>query len=65
MSALESTRITRSAIYHGSPACELCKAERRQHSSFAARQLWVLGRPLLRVCRKHDKDAQAIWKGAL
>ena len=63
MSALEVTHCKRA--FGSDFGCAICRAEKRQYSSPATRQFWVLGRPLLRTCSKHVKTVREMWEGAL
>ena len=63
MSALEVTRCQRA--FGSDFGCAICRAEKRQYSSPATRQFWVLGRPLMRTCRRHENAVRAMWEGAL
>ena len=63
MSALEVTRCQRA--FGSDFGCAICRAEKRQYSSPATRQFWVLGRPLMRTCRRHENVVRAMWEGAL
>ncbi len=66
MSALDSTP-SRSRPMSGDEGagCALCKAEKRRYRRPASRILWVLGRPFMRVCLPHEKEARKMWEAAL
>lgn len=61
--SLEVTKAHRA--FGGEFGCCLCKAERRRYTRPATKQLWVIGYPLMRVCRPHEKAAREMYEGAI
>jgi len=45
-----------------SPNCDFCRESGKQYPSAGTRLIFALGRPFLRVCRTHEREARKIWR---